>query len=79
MNLLELVAVNYKSDPAFVFFCAYDFYEVRMHRKNIAQQYLMCVEDDIFATFVNDFCLDVLNQVVILPKMKVKNDKGKKV
>jgi hypothetical protein len=79
MNLLELVAVNYKSDPAFVFFCAYDFHEIRLHRKNIAQIYFVCVEDNIFADFVNDFCLDVLNGVIVLPTMKVKNDKGKKV
>jgi len=79
MNLLQLVAVVHKSDPAFVFFCAYHYNEVRKHRKNIASQFLLCMEADIFKDWVNDYALDVLNGVIVLPEMKVKNDKGKKV
>ena len=69
MNIIEYCAFKFESDPAFIFFCAHDYNEIRLGDKGIASRFLAydTSEEKKLPDFVKDYCCEVLNGTIKLP------------
>jgi len=68
MNLLIFVALRECVQPCFIFKCAYDYYELRRKPTQMRKEYQEYMARGIMPQQVQDFCLDIINGEVTLPK-----------
>ena len=69
MPVIKEVARKNHVHPAYVFKCAFDYFE-ELHnvpREIVLQLWKKAEKDDYFNQYVEDFCLDVLNGTAKLP------------